>query len=331
VPQNHFVSDAMSVRIYHNPLGSADFITDLLVQGGHPYPQDVTFELLDLKNTYDLGGRWGDHHTNIPCFTVVQGKMHYRPFSGNNRKADVYICELVLIDGSGTLFKAATSSNLSDELNCHSFSPGSFLKIYKYNIFWLKEFESHEFRFVMLIKEMESSTPSLSQRSITLKREELEWVATEGLVIFTVPLVSGDGNERSCMRCNWNELKHGDWILNPTTVCDWQDFIAPKLSESKISKNWFEKLPPPIQWDFRRKAYDIPGPNTPCRCVTEFGFPGCIRFIHGVDHLNKYDIFRGCAMRLEFDWNVNRSSWKHLNQTQTFLHLLVLFYQHIPG
>jgi hypothetical protein len=305
------------VRIHHNGLGSADFVTDVLLQqNDHPKKRQVTLDPYDdFTSVYE--NYYGPPPVG-PSFMVVEAKMQRRMYS-DNLKADVFVCKLVLMDGSGTLFKAATSSTMSRDLNSNFLSPGSLICVLKYDLLWLKSFATYEFRFVMLIKLMSSRSPPLSHKehSIVLKRAEIELVDREGLVVFTA-LVGSAGKERFHVVCSWNQLLHGDWITEPSSICDWQDFMGPRVrphvSPLFLKRNYYCPVPPPINWDGFPKAYDIPGPCVKCRCVTELCFARCICEFLPVSSLDIEEIFKSCVNRLQYEWNVryHRMTWEEL-------------------
>jgi hypothetical protein len=146
------------------------------------------------------------------------------------------------MDGSGTLFRAATNSCLSNSLCKFCVKIGSSLIVYDYELVWMQGFHDHEFRFVMLInkctwKNRPTDCQDLGRPvksvHINICMFSVDKVDKESIVVFTLPI--NDHPERYVWNhlvskaCTFGQLEDGAWIAELATQFQWGAFIRPLL------------------------------------------------------------------------------------------------------
>jgi hypothetical protein len=290
------------LSLEHNGNGAIDFITDLVLHSGnHP---SARYE--DVNGELEVTG---DH----PCFVVVSSSIVERKYAKDDN-SNVSVCKFVLMDGSGTLFKAVTNSSITC-LCKYTVKPGSSLIVYDYELVWMHGFHEYEFRFVMLLNKCTWREPPSGDnndlgrivRSTKVKicRFAIEAAEKESIVVFTLP--SDDHPERYCWdecvtkACTLGELENGDWIVEPAARCEWNTFITPLLvvsaSDSPGQKKSDSSIKDPATWDMEISAVDNED-GADCQCVAEFGLCQCVCQTFPVDELDIYSIFSSACCRL---------------------------------
>jgi hypothetical protein len=281
--------------------------------GNHPCPK---YEI----NNGDIEAT-GDH----ACFVVVRSSVVERKYSEVVGNVEVY--KFVLMDGSGSLFKAVTNSCLARSLCKYNVKPGSSLVVYDYELIWMQGFHEHEFRFVMLINKcswingpIDSTDLGREVKSvpITLCLIAVDIVEKESIVVFTLPI--DDHPERyvwghrinKC--CTLRQLADGGWIMEASTRNQWMAFISPLLTadEDAAANKDLSAICDVASWDMEPQSPVVDAKE--CKCVLDFGLCQCVCSTFPVDEMDVNDIYRSCASRLDaLRSNTNIVDWNDLS------------------
>jgi hypothetical protein len=211
------------IILRHNGNAAVDYLTEVILhRDDHPLPKYFAED-----GTVEATGE-------SPRFVVVRSRIETRNYC-NDPKSAVELHRFVLMDGSETLFKAVTNSSLASELQSHHIHPGSTLIVLDYYLVKMVCSINSEARFVMLINKMSWQNPpeikmaiekSLVEFKISLSKSTIDAVERQSIVLFTV-LNSTSNVESTNKTCSFLQLQHGDWIVEPSTRCDWKSYMSP--------------------------------------------------------------------------------------------------------
>jgi hypothetical protein len=301
----------------NNGNGAIDFVTDLVLHSGN-HPGAKYLVCGDVEVTGEF-----------PCFIVVSSSKVERKYTSDaNGNCTVY--KFVLMDGSGSLFKAVTNSTLAGVLCNFNVEPGCSLIVYDYELVWMHGFHEYEFRFVMLVNKCTwKNSPSNSQdlgRDVKcidtrICCSAIEAVEMEGIAVFTLPILHRFGVEYFNAACNMGQLEDGDWIAEPCTRYQWNAFICPLLDVAASDAPGIRRSDSMIKdittWDMSPKKSVVVADDSKkeCQCVSDFGLCQCVCETFPVDELEYYDIFTSAVCRIATLRDSDIVAWESLKPT----------------
>ena len=173
-----------------------------------------------------------------PCFLVVACNLEAREYASE----PFNVHNFVLMDGSESLFRACTNSCLVAKLGVSHFPVGTTLVVHDYRVLRMRFSAKHDTEVVMIINNMSwrdgpviKDQGCLAKESLVVFLENMtRAVMRESAVVFTLPYPNAlrAGINRPCTEA---QVQHGDWILEPTTRCDWQGFMREKENSREKS------------------------------------------------------------------------------------------------